>query len=95
MAVNAEFTRFISRTGPLASLMRVYQWQLWRPESLESSKMVVIDANNVTRVQPDNAVKSTLQVANTQASTPSISVLKGCRGLTGCRVVRRAFTHGP
>ncbi len=92
MAVNAEFTPFISSTGPLASLMRVYQWQLWRPESLEASTMVVIDPNNVTKVQPDDAVKAVLQVANTQASTLQVPPQSSCV-ITTQKLLRHALTR--
>ncbi len=70
-AATADFAPLMSSTGPLASTMKLYNWQLWRRESPQSSRLIVIDPKNETKPEPPDAAKSVFEVADAVVRTLS------------------------
>ncbi len=77
---------FLAASGPLANVMRVYEWQIWRPPNPVIPKRSVLDLRNEVKDQPDDAVMAKLQVANEQVSlraAPCVDpACPACRALT-------------
>ena len=65
---NVYIEPFLSSSGPLASIMEIYSFQIWRPASYNLPERRVVTVSNDTGVksQPDDAVMARVPVANDQ-----------------------------
>lgn len=68
-AITINASSFFSDTGPLSNLKSAgYQWQVWRPPNrrLNETEWVSVNPDGVRKHQPEDALRGTFNVVNTE-----------------------------